>query len=326
MGSGAWDSNVYRTAATTRATTGVDDFDYDRKVKSGLVSGIHASLDPKLMNGGVRESRDSDEHPESLPIAVIFDVTGSMGGIPRVLQQKLVRLMDVIKDKANIVDPQILVGAVGDATCDRYPFQVGQFESDNRFDEQLRAIILEGNGGGQMYESYGLAFKFAADCTEIDSYEKRGKKGYFFTIGDEMPWDPVRADEVAEVFGLTAVEDERIESVIARAQEKWEIFHYFPLDSGYGKETRTHERWKRLLGERLLFIEDSSLICEAIAAQVHVMETASSIDKVLDDIGIKGHARNIVGNAVVPYKAGGLVKGSSSNLPTRKAGDRMKRV
>ena len=38
---------------------------------------VHPSLDP--FDAGKRESRDSGEHPQSLAIAVLFDVTGSMG-------------------------------------------------------------------------------------------------------------------------------------------------------------------------------------------------------------------------------------------------------
>lgn len=36
----------------------------------------------------VRESRDADAHPNSPAVSVLFDVTGSMGRVPRVLQTK----------------------------------------------------------------------------------------------------------------------------------------------------------------------------------------------------------------------------------------------
>jgi hypothetical protein len=40
-----------------------------------------------------------------------------------------------------------MFGAIGDAETDYVPLQVGQFESNNRMDDQLRGIALEGNGG-----------------------------------------------------------------------------------------------------------------------------------------------------------------------------------
>lgn len=308
MGGGNWDTKSYYTAASTRKASGVDDFDYDHKVKSGRATGINALLDPKTVAGAasplagqnVRESRDSAEHPESLPIAVLFDVTGSMGEIPRILQKKLANLMDVVISKAQIKDPQILVGAIGDTTSDRYPFQVGQFESDNRFDEALRSIILEGNGGGQTMESYALAYRFAAYHTATDAWEKRGKKGYLFTMGDEAPWPTVTARDVEAIFGVRAEADESIEQLIARASERWEIFHLFSLDGSYATRDDIHEKWRKLLGERFIKVEDSSLICETIAGLVYMLESALAVDTVVSDMGLSGKAGASVKNALVP--------------------------
>ena len=327
MGGGSWDTSAYRAAAATRASKGVDDFDYDAKVRSGRASGINTVLDPKKVAGSssplagqnVRESRDSDEHPESVPIAVFFDVTGSMGGIPRTLQTKLASLMDVIIAKAHLKDPQILVGAIGDSTCDRYPFQVGQFESDNRFDEALRSIILEGGGGGQHMESYALAYRFAAYHTATDAFEKRGKKGYLFTMGDEMPWPTVTKDDIERIFGISANDDETVEELIAKAQEKWEIFHLFSLDGSYATETRIHERWQKLLGERFVKVEDSSLVCEIIAGLIYMLETAADVDTIVNDIGLKGSAGTSVKNALVPVSQGRVPSHiAKGNLPSKR--------
>ena len=66
----------------------------------------------------VRESRDSDIHPESHAVAVLFDVTGSMQKVPRILQENLPRLMGLLIRKGYLEHPHILIGAIGDATCD----------------------------------------------------------------------------------------------------------------------------------------------------------------------------------------------------------------
>jgi hypothetical protein len=329
MGGGTWDPRSYSSARASRAASGVDDFDYDNKVKTGKAKGIHPDLDPAKLAGAtspfagkpVRESRDSDEHPNSLPIAVIFDVTGSMGGIPRVLQQKLTSLMDVVIAKADVKDPQVLVGAVGDAHSDQYPFQVGQFESDNRFDEQLRNIILEGNGGGQAMESYALAYRFAAYHTATDAWEKRGKKGYFFTMGDEAPWPSVTTREVERIFGIKAVDDESVKELLLKAQEKWEIYHLYCMDGSYPHATDIHEQWQKLLGERFVKIDDSSLVCEIIAGIVNMLETAKNVDQVVDDIGLVGSAAASVKNALVPIAQSRLPsKLASGKLPKAGAG------
>ena len=131
MGSGRWSTDVYDAAARYRAATA--------RARSATATAarapVHPALDPFDVHG--RESRDSDEHPQSLAIAVLFDVTGSMGGVPRTLQKKLPQLLGLLLRKGYATDPQIMFGAIGDATCDRAPLQVGQFESDNRMDDDL---------------------------------------------------------------------------------------------------------------------------------------------------------------------------------------------
>ena len=134
MGNGKWSDDTYHAAATYRAATGASAFAYS---DSGATH-THPDLDPKGVT--VRESRDSDEHPNSVPVAVLFDVTGSMGTVPRILQQQLPQLFGLLLRKGYVTDPQILFGAIGDATCDAAPLQIGQFESDNRLDENLGNI------------------------------------------------------------------------------------------------------------------------------------------------------------------------------------------
>ena len=195
MGSGRWSTNVYDAAARFRAATGASAFAYS----DGGATRVHPALDPFGVT--VRESRDSAEHPRSLAIAVLFDVTGSMRGVPRVLQAKLPQLLGLLLRKGYAADPQIMFGAIGDATCDRAPLQVGQFESDNRMDDDLGRILLEGGGGGQKTESYELALYFMARHTAIDCYAKRGRRGYLFVIGDEMAYPQVKPAEVRDVIG-----------------------------------------------------------------------------------------------------------------------------
>ena len=140
--------------------------------------------------------------PPSIPgrsaIAVLFDVTGSMRRrAARPAGASCRSCSGCCCARATSADPQILFGAIGDATCDRAPLQVGQFESDNRMDDDLGRILLEGGGGGQKTESYELALYFMARHTAIDCYEKRGQRGYLFVIGDEMAYPQVKPAEVA---------------------------------------------------------------------------------------------------------------------------------
>src|SRR5260370_35270295 len=142
MGSGRWSTGVYDAAARYRAASGASAFGYS----DGGATRVHPRLDPRDV---MRESRDSDEHPEALAIAVLFDVTGSMRQVPRALQVKLPQLLGLLLRQGYVEHPQILFGAIGATTWDRAPLAVSQFEADNRMDNDLGGILLEGGHGGQ---------------------------------------------------------------------------------------------------------------------------------------------------------------------------------
>ena len=72
-------------------------------------------------------------------------------------------------------------------------------------DDDLGRILLEGGGGGQKTESYELALYFMARHTATDCFERRGRRGYLFIIGDEMAYPRVKPAEVSAVLrGRTA--------------------------------------------------------------------------------------------------------------------------
>src|SRR5262245_39285696 len=177
MGSTRWSDEHHKDRARLRKASGRDAFEHDEDVRRGRVArGVHQKMNP--LGVTVRESRDSDAHPESRAVAVLFDVTGSMQAVPRILQESLPRLMGLLIRKGYLDHPHILTGAVGDATSDDAPLQVGQFEAGIEIEEDLAKLFLEGGGGGTLSESYELAMYFMARHTSLDCFEKRGKRGY----------------------------------------------------------------------------------------------------------------------------------------------------
>jgi len=320
MGSGRWSTDVFAAAASYRAATGHTAFDYSDRTRAGDRRDwrAHPTLDP---NGVVlRESRDTDEHPTSLAIAVLFDVTGSMGHVPRVLQTKLPKLLGLLLRKGYVEHPQILFGAIGDATVDRVPLQVGQFESDNRMDDNLGAIFLEGGGGGQMTESYELALYFMARHTSLDCLEKRGRRGYLFIVGDEMAYPQVNRREVRNVIGDDLRENVRLEAIVAEARRKYDVYYMLPEGSSYAGDPRVLEFWQRLLGQNVIQLDDLDAVCETIALTIGLGEGAIDLDAGLRDIadmgsdkvGTVGRALAVVGerppamaSGVLPTSIGG---------------------
>jgi hypothetical protein len=284
MGSGVWTSDVYEELERMRKARGESAFAYSATVRSRAREEwrVHPSLDPQWRNRRgerIRESRDSAEHPESTPIAVMFDVTGSMLGIPVILQKKLPELLGLLLRKAYVPDPQILFGAIGDATCDRVPLQVGQFESDNRMDTHLGNLVLEGGGGGQLTESYELAMYFLARHTPIDIWEKRRKKGYVFLMGDECAYRAVKRTEVAQIIGDEVPEDIPVRQILAELRERYTVFHIFPKSASHGGEKKILDFWRGLLGQNVLELDEPEAVCETIALAVGLNEGVIDLDE-----------------------------------------------
>jgi hypothetical protein len=276
MGSGRWSADIYETAERLRG--GKSAFAYS---ESGART-VHPDLDP--FDVGLRESRDSDEHPESLAIAVLFDVTGSMRAVPRTLQKKLPSLLGLLKDSGYASDPQVMFGAIGDATCDRAPLQVGQFESDNRMDGDLERILLEGGGGGQKTESYELAMYFMARHTSADCLEKRGKRGYLFIIGDEMPYPAVKPREVSSWVGDEIPQPVAVRNLIAQLTRRWDTYYILPAGASYAGDGQVLGTWRGLLGQNVIELADLDAVCETIALTVGLGEEAIDLDEGLADL------------------------------------------
>jgi hypothetical protein len=276
MGSGRWSSDVYET--TERLRNGKSAFGYS---DSGART-VHPSLDP--FDVGNRESRDSAEHPHSLAVAVLFDVTGSMGAVPRQLQQKLPRLHKLLQAKGYASDAQLMFGAIGDATCDRAPLQLGQFESDNRMDRDLQNILLEGGGGGQKTESYELAMYFMARHTSVDCFEKRRKRGYLFIIGDEMPYPAVKPREVSAWVGDELPQPVPIRNLIAQLTRRWDTYYILPEGAAYAGDGQVLSTWRSLLGQNVIELADLDAVCETIGLTIGLGEEAIDLTTGLADL------------------------------------------
>lgn len=244
---------------------------------------MNDDFDPK---GVIRESCDSDEHPESTPIIIGLDVTGSMSNILNEVAQQLGDLVTEILEREPVKDPQIMFNAIGDSHCDSYPFQCTQFESDIRIAEQLTQLYFERGGGGNGFESYPLAWYFAANHTKIDSFEKRGKKGFLFTMGDDSYPKQLYREHLQEIFGDDIEKDTMsMDEVLSQVNRKYEVFHLClkegsNMSSPWARDDDyVMDEWTNLLGERAIPVSDYTKIPQII---VSILERMAGKD--IDEI------------------------------------------
>lgn len=252
--------------------------DTDAVFKQNRVKRVHESMDPKGLK--FRECFDSEAHPNTVPIIVALDVTGSMGKIPKdFIMDGLSTMMGTIIQRGT-PDAAVCFMAIGDHECDAAPIQVGQFESgDAELDMWLTRTWLEGGGGGNRGESYPLAWYTAAKHTKTDSCSKRNIKGFLFTVGDEPFLPTIPASALKEIFG----DEESVQGSISakecldQAKECYHVYHFGLNASGKAD-------WQELLGQNYISVQDYTTIPKLIAEIVNSFN-ATQADPTVPGIG-----------------------------------------
>lgn len=261
---------------------------------------ISSDLDPRGFD--VRESCDSDANPESTPVILAVDETGSMGYLAEeIIKRGLGTIMKEIYDRKPVTDPHVLCMGVGDAYADRSPIQMTQFEADvAAITGQVENIYLEGNGGGNGGESYVLAWYAAANKTRCDAIVKRGRKGYLFTIGDEPPHMTLTGQQIEQFFGKSGAESVEAKALLDAVSQNWEVFHLMVGSYGHAMP-----RWKALMGERAIEVSDHTKLAEVIVSTIQVVEGQATVDDVA--ASWSGDTSVVVRNAVsgLAARAGG---------------------
>lgn len=235
MGSGSWTTSSFRSYATTKGYNTTAD---------GSISGSYSNqemfkskkLDPALdPKNVIRECCDTEEHPNTIPVILALDVTGSMGDAAVEVAKKLNVIMTKLYE--NVTDVEFMVMGIGDLAYDSYPIQASQFESDIRIAEQLDKIYFEFGGDGNGYESYTAAWYFGSRHTKLDCL-KRGRKGIIITMGDEQlnPYLP----KTGHWCGLAAATGDDVQADIETSDLYEEAFQKFNI---YHLDVKHHRRW-----------------------------------------------------------------------------------
>lgn len=295
MGYGGYSFEAHRAITTARADLPTQAVFKQRE--------CHPLMRPHGVR--VRESRDSESHPESLGIVLALDVTGSMGEIPELLARKeLPGFVKLLLDHG-VPDPQVLFMAVGDAYADRAPLQIGQFESTGELmDQWLTWSFVEGGGGAPGHESYELALHVAARHLDMDCLRKRKKRGWLFMTGDEKPYPQLSREVVRSVLGHELEEDLPLRVVVDEAQRSVEPFFLIP---DLERRARCERAWRDVLGDRVIALESPVDACAAMAGIVAIGEgVIADLDALARRLGERGLGRDRLGavvRALTPWAA-----------------------
>lgn len=310
MGGGRFDDHKWdaysRVSKTSTAAHGA------RGVYAGTK--VNEALDPK--NIKIRESRDSAANPNSTAIIIGLDMTGSMDSV---LEQIVTKDLGVafreLYTRKPVTDPHVCLMMFDDVEVqERGVLQVSQFEAEvDKLTEQIGQFMLTHNGGGNSYESYHLPLYMAATKTSIDCFEKRKKKGYLFTIGDEQVPEKLRRSQINQVFGAEAEADLDYKAILRMAERMYHVFHIMVEE---GDHMQRHAEavkasWRKTLGERALLLTDHTKLGEVIVAAIQRNE-GTSLSEVL--ASWSGDTSLVVQNAIKDLTPAGQEAGGVTTL------------
>ena len=219
MGSGTWATMAFSEAKATRGFSTTDSF-----VNSSTQSTFKAKRMPDKLNpyGVVRECCENEEHPNTIPIILGLDVTGSMNQACKACLDSLNQVILQLYEK--FPDVEIAIACIGDFSWDQSPFQLSQFESDVRIAENIFDLYIENGGGSNSWESYTALWYAGLYHTKLDCWS-RGQKGILISLGDEMLNPMLPKNTINRVFGDTVQADAETEELYQKTSEKYDIYH-----------------------------------------------------------------------------------------------------
>lgn len=255
MGGGTFTKETFRSYSKSCGKMYDDTTGYVSGQKY-TARGLDSSLNPHKV---VRECVNSKEHPNTIPVILALDVTGSMGAACQKTAEALGVIMTSLYEKYK--DIEFLIMGIGDLAYDNAPIQASQFESDVRIAEALDKLYMEHGGGGNNYESYTAAWWFGLNQTKLDCFDKQGRKGVIITMGDETLNPYLPRIPLESTTGITCQGDVDTSELYGEVIKKFDIFHISIDDpsSSYSRRKESIDNSWSLLGQNYMVSTINSL-------------------------------------------------------------------
>ncbi|MBI3633723.1 MAG: hypothetical protein HY226_05550 [Candidatus Vogelbacteria bacterium] len=217
------------------------------------------------------------------PVGWVFDETGSMGDLPKILVDKAAMVMGEIGRLGYLDKPEFCVGAVGDVEPGNEvaPLQIGEFCPPKNLDEWFKRIYLEGNGGGQAKESYELMAAFWADKCEMPN----AVCPMFIITGDEGFRETIPTYTLNTRFGGSN-ESMTATQVFGKLLEKFKgnVILIRRTYGGYQNE-QIYKQWAGVLGEgRIITLESDLAIGDVVVGTVALVSGARTLEEYVEDM------------------------------------------
>lgn len=315
MGGSSYDRDVYSSSSSSGWGTSYTS-------RSAFTS---SRLDPSMNPNGKIVKSDTMN-----PVVLWLDVTGSNIDFARLVYDKLPMFYGQIEQQGYLKDFDIFIGAVGDAYCDDYPLQVGDFAKGSDLDDNIQKLVLEAGGGGGIRESYELAA-----CYTCQNFEfKPGAKPIIFFIADEAPYDYVDMSQAKEVGIVGQVPDEYPFKVLA---DKYDGNIYCLLNKYGGNAFRSSitDEWTNVLPpEHVIKIQEEKSIVDLMLGIIAMCSKSRTLKSYKVDMLERGQTKERIervsksldglSKALVPTNVTNV--NLTNTKSTKKEGNKGKRI
>lgn len=216
------------------------------------------------------------------PLVYSFDVTGSMGTLPLLICDKWPMVAGQIKIHNYLPDVAVSLSAIGDVTSDRGPLQVCNFVGIKDLDPQLKKIWLEGEGGGQHFESYEfMAYVYA----RLYDMQNAVLPIFLFT-GDEGFREQLSGSELKKHFGGQH-ENTDASAVFTELKAKFmgNVFLLHRYYSGYGLDAEIVAQWAKVLGkDHIIQLPDDTAIADVTLGILALVSGTRTLKGYVEDM------------------------------------------
>lgn len=244
-----------------------------------------SSVDAQLLPKNRRLACDAEA-----PLVYDFDVTGSMGNLPKIIYDKWPGIVGQIVGREYLPDAEMSITATGDIRSDASPLQMCDFTPLRNLDKWLKRIHFEGNGGGQGSESYEMNAYYYANLCDLP----KARVPIYLITGDEACVEKLYARDLRDHFGGEHNDTTAAEVFEALLKKfKGNVFRIQRYYNGSGRENWSQDKivaqWKNLLGsERVIHLpqgtEGDLAIGDITLGVYAIVSGARTLEQYLEDM------------------------------------------
>jgi len=258
-----------------------DVTDDARRTSGGFSDLAEKSMDSYRVDYGLLPFKRRLKTMSKNPLVYAFDVTGSMGNLPKIIFDKMPMIAGQIADQKYLEDADVSLAAVGDIESDSAPLQVCDFSAIRQLDSYLKRIWVESNGGSQHFESYEFMAYYYAYLCDIP----KAQMPIFLFTGDEAFRPNLRKGDLERHFGGNCQSVDA--DIVFRDLRKKFKDNVFLIHKKYasGKDGEIVSLWERALGkERVIKLPQDLAVADVTLGVLAIAGGTRTLDEYISDI------------------------------------------